>query len=377
MATADESGATLARSPLDDRHRKLGARMVAFAGYSMPVRYSSVIEEHRAVRTAAGLFDVSHMGEFLVEGPEASRFVDHVCPSRLSALETGRAMYTALTTEQGAFVDDVLGYRLGETRFLLVVNAANRAKDLAWLTDHLEGWDVTIEDESAQTALIALQGPLSREILSRVARGFDPRSVRRFRFADGEIAGLAVRAARTGYTGEIGFEIFCPAEKAGVVWDALLDAGRGDGLLPAGLGARDTLRLEAALPLYGQDIDETTSVLEADLEFIIDWSKDEFIGLGALRAEKSRGVSRRRCGFELDGPGIARHGHRILDGDTPVSEVTSGSFAPTLEKAIGMAYLPVGLAESGRKIVVDVRGRRVPAHVVPLPFYRRPRRGGN
>ncbi|RMF73309.1 MAG: glycine cleavage system aminomethyltransferase GcvT [Acidobacteria bacterium] len=372
MAT-DANRSDLLRSPLDARHRALGARMVPFAGFEMPLQYAGVLEEHRAVRARAGLFDVSHMGEFVVSGPDACRFADHVTPSRLSALDVGRAAYTALTTERGAFVDDILAYRLDEDRYLLVVNAANRAKDLAWLETQREGYDIDLVDESRETALVALQGPRSREILASVVAGFDPRAVRRFRFADGTIAGRPVRAARTGYTGEIGFEIFSAAADAEVVWDALLAAGAEHGAVPAGLAARDTLRLEAALPLYGQDIDETTSVLEADLEFIIDWTKDEFIGRDALLEERDRGVARRRIGFVVDGRGIARPGCAIYDGETQVATVTSGTFAPTLEKAIGMAYLPTSLAEPGRAITIDVRGRRVPAHVVALPFYRRPR----
>ncbi|MDQ7006222.1 MAG: glycine cleavage system aminomethyltransferase GcvT [Acidobacteriota bacterium] len=361
----------LQRTPLHERHLAAGARMVPFAGFEMPVQYRGLVEEHRAVRTAAGLFDVSHMGEFFVLGSGAAELLDLLTPSRISALDVGRAVYTALTTERGTFVDDILVYRLGEERFLLVVNAANLEKDRRWITDRCGDFDLRFEDRSEHFALLALQGPRARGILSRLAEDFDALAVKYYRVVEGKVAGRQVIASRTGYTGEMGWEIFIEAPAAPVVWDALLEAGADDGLQPAGLGARDSLRLEAALPLYGNDIDDQTTVLEAGLGFIIDWDKPRFIGRQALLAQRERGVTRRRAGLEIVGRGIARKGHAIVHDGEKVGEISSGTWSPTLEKAIAMAYLPVGLAVPGTDILVEVRGRQLPARVVEMPFYRR------
>lgn len=367
----------LLKTPLDSVHRGLGARMVPFAGYEMPVQYSGLMEEHKAVRGVAGLFDVSHMGEFEIRGPGAASLVDRVSPSRISALEEGRVAYSCLTTEKGTFVDDILAYRLAPERFLLVVNASNRIKDLAWIESHAEDLDVVIEDQSLETGLIAVQGPRARALVSGLAEGFDGMAVKYYRIVEGKIAGCPVRASRTGYTGELGYEIFTSNGDAPKVWNALLDAGRADGVLPCGLGARDSLRLEAALPLYGNDIDETTSVLEAGLEFTIDWDKSDFIGKAALEAERERGATRHRVGFEIVGRGIARQGNPALVEGSPAGCVCSGTFSPTLEKAIGMAYLPSSVPAEGHDFEIDVRGRRLPARTVPMPFYKRPKKRPN
>jgi aminomethyltransferase len=365
----------LKQTPLHDRHAQLGAKLVPFAGFSMPVQYpAGIIEEHRAVRRGAGMFDVSHMGEVHVTGPGAATYLDAITPSRLSGLEAGRVMYSGLTTERGTFVDDVLIYRLAEDHFLVVVNAANHDKDVAWMRDHLAGHDAQLDDRSDDTALIAVQGPKARATFAKLAEGFDAMSVKYYRVIEGRVAGRTVLASRTGYTGELGWEIFVPATDAGAVWDALLEAGEEHGITPAGLGARDTLRLEAALPLYGNDIDESTTVLEAGLEFMIDWEKDRFLGREALRAQREQGLSRKRAGFELQGKGIARHGHTVLVDGEARGEVTSGAYAPWLDKAIGMAYLPVDRTEPGTGIEIDVRGRRLPAAVTPMPFYKRPKK---
>jgi aminomethyltransferase len=348
--------------------------MVPFAGFSMPVHYSGLIEEHTAVRTAAGLFDVSHMGEFEIRGAGAGALLDRVTPSRLSSLEVGRVAYSCLTTEDGTIVDDVLVYRLADEHFLAVVNAANRVKDFAWIEDRAAGLEARLDDASEATALLAIQGPYARKIFAEVAEGFDAMAVKYYRVVEGRACGRSVRASRTGYTGEMGFEVFCAAADAPALWDGLVEAGSEHGLLPAGLGARDSLRLEAGLPLYGNDIDETTTVLEAGLEFIVDWEKEDFVGRDALVAEKERGSKRRRCGFEVTGRGIARHGHQVLMEGQPAGIVTSGTFSPTLQKAIGMAYLPADRSEVGTEMVVDVRGRTVEARVAPLPFYKRPKR---
>ncbi|HHN75618.1 MAG TPA: glycine cleavage system aminomethyltransferase GcvT [Acidobacteria bacterium] len=361
----------LLRTPLHERHLAAGAKMVPFAGYEMPVQYSGLVEEHRTVRQAAGLFDVSHMGEFFFDGRQAAACLDDLTPSRISALEVGRAAYSALTTEKGTFIDDILVYRLGEQRFLVVVNAANLDKDRRWIEEHIRRFDVRFEDRSQHFALLALQGPRARAILSRLAEGFDALAVKYYRVVEGSVAGQRVIAARTGYTGEMGWEIFAEPVAAEVLWDALLEAGAADGLRPAGLGARDSLRLEAALPLYGNDIDEQTTVLEAGLEFIVDWDKSEFIGRQALCAQKEQGPARRRAGLEIIGRGIARQGHPVVCDTEVVGRITSGSWSPTLQKAIAMAYLPVDLAVTGTDILVEVRGRQLPARVVDMPFYRR------
>jgi aminomethyltransferase len=361
------------RTPLYERHRALGAKIVPFAGYEMPVRYSGDIEEHLAVRQKAGLFDVSHMGEFEIHGPDADAFVDFVSPSRLSVLPHGKIAYSGLTTEKGTFVDDILAYHLGDRHYMFVVNASNKDKDLAWLRGHTGGFDVRVDDLSDETALIAFQGPLARGLVAPLAEGFDALAVPYYHLATGKLAGRPARFSRTGYTGEQGFEIFLSNADAPHAWDALLEAGASQGVIPAGLGARDTLRLEAALPLYGNDIDDTITVLEAGLDFIVDWTKERFLGREALMAQKAAGPARRRVGFEVKGPGIARHGQEVLVDGCPAGFVASGSIAPALGKAIGMAYVPSATAELGREFEIDVRGRRVPAVVVEMPFYRRPK----
>jgi aminomethyltransferase len=349
--------------------------MVEFAGYLMPIQYRGVVDEHRAVRTAAGLFDVSHMGEVSVRGPDAAALVERLTPAGASRLDIGRATYSCLTTPDGTIVDDLLVYRRGDDRFLLVINAANHAKDVSWIREHVGEARVEVEDVSDATALLALQGPAAKTIAASIAEGFDPTAIKFFRFAEGRLGGRDVVAARTGYTGEIGFEIFCEPDAAPALWDALLAAGGEHGLEPAGLGARDTLRLEAGLPLYGNDIDRTTNVIEAGLEFAIDWDNEHFLGRDVLERVRDEGPSRRRVGFEITGRGIARHGHRVLLDGTDVGTVSSGSFSPTLEKAIGMTYLPADRAAAGTEIEIDVRGRRLPARVIDLPFYRRRKSG--
>lgn len=362
----------LKQTPLTDRHVALAGKLVPFAGYRMPVQYSSVIEEHIATRTAAGLFDVSHMGEFVFDGPQAATLLELVTPSRIAPLPVGKVIYTVLTTPQGTIVDDLLVYRLGPNRFMAVVNASNRGKDMAWLQMHAKGLAVALDDVSDQTALIAIQGPEARSICRAIATGFDPMQVKYYWLATGELAGVPVQASRTGYTGEMGFEIFVPALESGRVWDALMAAGRDAGLRACGLAARDTLRLEAGLPLYGNDIDETTTVLEAKLDFTIDWEKPAFVGREALLAERDRGTRRSRVGFELQQAGVPRQHNEVWKDGQQVGIVTSGSFSPTFEKGIGMAYVSTEQASVGNALEIDVRGRRMRAAIVPLPFYKRP-----
>jgi len=332
-----------------------------------------VSDEHNAVRTRAGLFDVSHMGEIEIAGDDALAAVQHISSNDAAKLAIGQAQYSGLTTPQGTFVDDLLVYRLADAHFLLVVNASNIDKDFAWIREQVAGsGDVVALNNSSRYALLALQGPAAREVLQPLT-GVDLAGMKYYWFAPGEVAGVKVTVSRTGYTGEDGFEIFVPPPQAERVWDAVLQAGAPAGVVPAGLAARDTLRLEASMRLYGNDIDDTTSVLEADLGWIVGWKKDDFVGAGALRRQKAEGVARRIVGFEMRDRAIARHGHAVVDGDRPIGMVTSGTQTPFLKKAIGMAYLPIDRTEPGTEFEIDVRGRRARAAVVPMPFYKRPR----
>ena len=363
------SDENLKRTPLHDEHVAAGARMVGFAGWNMPVQYSGVIDEHRAVRGQAGLFDVSHMGEFLVSGPGAEAYLDRLTPNNVGKLAIGRVHYTGLLTERGTYLDDLLIYRTGETSFLLVVNAANVASDFEWMSRHA-GDDVELVDATDDYALLALQGPAAAGILAGLTEA-DLDAVRYYGFTEGEVAGVASIISRTGYTGEDGFELYTAPEGAPRLWRALLEAGASQGLVPAGLGARDTLRLEAGMALYGHEIDDSTTPLEAGLGWVVKLAKGEFIGSEVLAAQKEHGTERKLIGFEVTSRGIARQGHRVLDGDRELGLVTSGTFSPTFEKALGMAYVPTAFAEAGQRISIEVRGRSLDAVVVDLPFYRR------
>jgi aminomethyltransferase len=362
----------LKQTPLNARHRALGARMVPFAGWDMPVEYSGLSQEHLAVRTRAGLFDVTHMGQVELAGKEALAAVQWISSNDASRLKIGQAHYAGLTTPAGTFVDDMLVYRLADDHFLLVINASNVDKDVAWIVEHTRRFDVAALDTSARYALIALQGPVARQVMQRLSN-VDLAGIKYYWFAHGEIAGVRGTLSRTGYTGEDGFEVFVPPQQAVTVWDAILEAGRDEDVIPAGLGARDTMRLEAAMRLYGNDIDDTTTVLDADLEWIIGWNKGDFLGRQALADQKARGVATRLVGFEMKERAIARHGYPVVVGGAAVGRVTSGTQTPFLKKAIGMAYVPAAHAAPGTEFDVEVRGRLARATVVPLPFYKRPR----
>ena len=371
MPAATDDG--LKRTPLHARHRELGARMTAFGGWEMPLEYAGIAAEHTAVRTCAGLFDVSHMGEVEIAGPAAVAAVQRVICNDAAALDVGQAQYSALTTHQGTFVDDLLVYRLAGDHFLLVVNAANAGKDCAWIRREIRAaGDVAAVDAGARYALLALQGPRAAEILQPLT-GVDLPTLRYYRFASGEVAGARATISRTGYTGEDGFELLVAPAVAGSLWSALLDAGKGAGLQPAGLGARDTLRLEAAMRLHGADIDETTTVLEAGLGWIVAWDKGEFNGRPALLEQKERGVARKLAGFEMLDRGIARSGCGVHVGGEKVGRVTSGTRTPFLGKAIGMAYVPAEIGRPGAEVTIDVRGKRLRARIVRMPFYARRR----
>ncbi|HEV8579855.1 MAG TPA: glycine cleavage system aminomethyltransferase GcvT [Thermoanaerobaculia bacterium] len=358
---------TLRRTPLHESHLEAGGKMVEFAGWEMPVQYAGVIEEHRAVRTAAGLFDVSHMGEVRVRGPRAEAVLQRMTPNDVAKLTPGRAHYSGLLTERGTYVDDLLVYRLAPEDFLVVVNASNAARDFAWMAERAAG-EAEVVDESDRFALLALQGPRALEVLAPLASG-EISGLKYYGFLQGQVDGAPAIISRTGYTGEDGFELYLAPEDAPRIWRRLLSAGA----MPAGLGARDTLRLEAAMALYGHEIDETTTPFEAGLGWVVKLDKGDFIGREALVAQKAQGVPRKLAGFEVQGRGIARQGHTVVsDGDT-VGGVTSGTWSPTFEKALGMAYVPPEMAAPGTPLTLEVRGKALPAVVVELPFYRRAR----
>lgn len=361
----------LSETPLATQHRALGARMVPFSGWEMPLEYSGIVDEHLAVRTAAGLFDVSHMGQIEIAGSDALEAVQRIASNDAENLEVGQVHYSALTTRGGTFVDDLLVYRLADAHFLLVVNASNVQKDFTWIKQELSSiGDAVAVNSSNRYALLALQGPRARDVLQPLT-GVDLGEIRYFWFASGEVANVRATISRTGYTGEDGFELFVSPQVAGRVWEAVLESGASFGLKPAGLGARDTLRLEASMRLYGNDIDETTTVLEAGLGWVVGWSKATFNGRDALARQRVEGVTRKLVGFELVGRGIARHGHDVFVGDTKSGHVTSGTLTPFLKKAIGMAYVPIEATKPSTELTIDVRGRRIGARVVRMPFYNR------
>ncbi|HTI36499.1 MAG TPA: glycine cleavage system aminomethyltransferase GcvT [Vicinamibacterales bacterium] len=369
----NQPSGTLKKTPLYARHRALGARMVEFGGWDMPVEYSGIADEHLAVRTRAGLFDVSHMGEIEIAGRDALAAVQHITSNDASRLAVNQAQYAALTTPEGSFVDDVLTYRLADDHFMLVVNASNIIKDFRWIGEHIQGLgDAAAVNTSSRYALIAIQGPAARDILQTLT-GVDLAAIKYYWFATGEVASVRVTISRTGYTGEDGFEVFVAPASAERVWDAILAAGKPFGLLPAGLGARDTLRLEASMRLYGNDMDEQSTVLEADLGWIVGWKKSEFIGADVLRRQKAEGTAKKLVGFEMVDRAIGRHGYDVFIEGNNAGIVTSGTQTPYLKKAIGMAYVPSDRTDTGTEIDIDVRGRRARAVIVPMPFYKRAR----
>ena len=363
----------LRKTPLNEVHRESGAKMVPFGGWDMPVEYSGLIAEHMAVRTAAGLFDVSHMGQFEVEGEGALAFLQRVSSNNVAKLVDGQAQYSALPLPSGCPVDDIIVYRRSERRYLVVVNAANVEKDWQWLLARKPS-GCGLHNLSDQFALLALQGPKAEAILQQLTSS-DLHPIGFYRFVEGRVDGQQAIVARTGYTGEDGFELFVAPAAAASLWRRIIEAGKPHGLLPAGLGARDTLRLEARMMLYGNDMDETTTLLEAGLGWIVslDDVKGDFEGRAVLAGQKANGVPRKLVGFEMVERGIARHGYPVLLDGAPVGAVSSGTFAPFLQKSIGLCYLPAARAAVGSELHVDIRGRRVGARVVSTPFYKRPR----
>ena len=337
-----------------------------FAGFAMPVQYAGILQEHRAVRERAGLFDVSHMGQIHLRGRGALASLERLVTCPVASLRVGQVRYGILCHETGSTVDDVTVYRTGEDAYFLCVNASNIEKDHAHVLRYAAS-DTEIRDESAATGLLALQGPLCAELLASIAEP-DPRALRRFRFAEGRVAGRPALISRTGYTGSDGFEIYCAADDTVPLWDVLLERGGPLGLEPAGLGARDTLRLEAALALYGHELDDATTPLEAGLDRFVDLARGGFVGAEALRKQHASGVSKRLAGFVVEGRGIARAEHALAHGGREVGRVTSGAPSPTLGKSIGLGYVPPALAEAGTELAVMIRGQAVAARVVQTPF---------
>jgi aminomethyltransferase len=367
----------LKRTPLNAAHRRMGGRMVDFGGWDMPVQYpAGTVEEHNATRTRAGLFDVSHMGEIDVRGADAIAFVNRLCSNDVSKLVDGQAHYSALTTPEGTVVDDLLVYRFAPDHLMLVVNASTTLKDWDWITSHREGEAVELRNVSADYCQLALQGPEALRILSALTETpLD--EIKYYHFREGTVDNVPAIISRTGYTGEDGFEVYAAADRAEQLWDRILDAGKfgtDEGVTPCGLAARNTLRLEAAMALYGHEIDETTTLLEANLGWICKLNKGDFIGRERLAQQKEEGVKRRLVGFEMTERGIARDAQDVLIDGERKGRVTSGSPAPFLKKNIGLAYVPVEYAKEGQEIQIDVRGRTVGARVVPTPFYKRERK---
>ncbi|HEY7725029.1 MAG TPA: glycine cleavage system aminomethyltransferase GcvT [Anaeromyxobacteraceae bacterium] len=356
------------RTPLYDVHVRAGARLVEFAGWEMPVQYAGILAEHEAVRTRAGLFDVSHMGEVVFRGPRAMEALQRLFTNDLSRCAVGQAMYGCICRETGGIVDDVVAYRRAADDVLVCVNAANRTKDFEWLRDHAGGAEVA--NESDAWAQLALQGPRAAAVLQKLT-ALRLGSVGTYRFASAEVAGIPCLVARTGYTGEDGFELFCAPDRATRLWEALLEAGAPEGVAPAGLGARDSLRLEVAYRLYGSDMDDGATPLEAGLAWVVKFDKGEFVGREALVRQREGGLTRKLVGFTLTDPGIPRHGYPVLRDGKPAGVVTSGTKSPTLHLSIGLAYVPPALAAEGSAFAVEIRGRAAAARVVKTPFYQR------
>ncbi|HEX8208684.1 MAG TPA: glycine cleavage system aminomethyltransferase GcvT [Longimicrobium sp.] len=360
--------ATLHRTPLYAEHVALNAKIVPFAGYEMPVQYpAGITAEHQAVRNAAGLFDVSHMGEFIVRGERALEFVQHVTTNDASRIEVGQAQYSTLCNENGFLLDDLLVYRFAD-RYMLVVNGSNREKDWAWVSRFAGDFGVELEDRSDDIALLALQGPRAQAILARLT-DHDLDSIRYYRFAEGTVDGIPMIISRTGYTGEDGFELYVGADDAAALWRRLLEVGKEDGLLPTGLGCRDSLRLEMGYALYGNDLDEARTPLEAGLAWVTKLDKGDFVGRDALRRQKEEGVKVRLAGFKLRERGFPRHGYPVEFNGERTGEVTSGTLSPTLGYGVGLAYVPVAAAKPGSEIGIVIRDRAVPAEVVRPPFH--------
>ncbi|HEV7428106.1 MAG TPA: glycine cleavage system aminomethyltransferase GcvT [Thermoanaerobaculia bacterium] len=361
-----DDAANLKKTPLNGVERELGGKMVDFGGWELPVQFSGILEEHAAVREHVGLFDVSHMGELTVKGPDALTLLQRATCNDVSKLVNGRAQYTGLLYPTAGFVDDILIYQNAPDDFFIVVNASNSDKDYEWIADAAKGMDAEVRNVSADYAQLALQGPEAERLLQSMT-DVALASMKYYHFGTGNVDGVPAIVSRTGYTGEDGFEIYVAPSEGPRIMRKLIDAGAK----PCGLGARDTLRLEAKMALYGNDIDETTTPLEADLGWIVKVDKGEFFGRDVLQREKSEGPRRKLVGFEMVDRGIGRHGYPVVDGSEEIGVVTSGTHSPTLKKALGLAYLPLDKTAPGTEFMVLIRGKETRARVVPTPFYKR------
>jgi aminomethyltransferase len=359
----------LKRTPLFEEHDKAGAKLIPFAGYLMPVQYpTGIVAEHTAVRTSCGLFDVSHMGELFVKGPQALDLVQHVTTNDASKLVVGQAQYSVICREDGGAVDDCIVYRF-EDRYMIVVNASNKDKDFEWMQSHKHQFDCELTDNSDDYALIAIQGPHASKILARVTQT-DLDAIKYYHFAQGEVSGKEAIISRTGYTGEDGFELYVASGDAVHIWKRLLEAGSAENLKPTGLGARDSLRLEMGYALYGNDIDDRRTPLEAGLGWVVKMDKGDFVGRAALEKLKADGIKEKLVGFQLKDRGFPRHGYAVRVNGEPAGEVTSGIHSPSLGTGIGMAYVPVESSKPGSEIEIMVRDKGVLAEVVRPPFYK-------
>jgi aminomethyltransferase len=358
------------RLPLHELHAKAGGHIGAFGEWEVPLYFTSILEEHEAVRTQAGLFDISHMGEFFVSGRSAKGFLDFLLPRKMERLVDGKALYAPLLNEEGGIVDDLIVYQLNPERFLLIVNAANIEKDFEFIKHHVPTGGVELENASGRKSLFALQGPRSLEIAEALFR-CDFKSLGYYHFLTLKTDWGELFISRTGYTGEDGFEIMSEVSQAASLWEAVFSIGKEKGLKPIGFGARDTLRLEAGMLLYGQDMDDTTSPVEAGLEWTVDFDKKNFLGWTRVHEEKEKGAQRRLVGFEMIERGIPRHGFQIEKAGRFLGPVTSGSVAPSLKKNIGLGYVPAGEAKVGNELEIVIRNQKVKAKIVPLPFYKR------
>ncbi len=359
------------RTPLYEEHKKLGAKIVPFAGWEMPLSYAGVLEEHRATRSGVGLFDISHMGRIEVTGPASAALLDRVATSSVKKLAVGGMQYALACNEQGGILDDIMIYRFGEQRYFVCANASNAEKIFQWLTKQAADFSgVEVIDRSAELAQLAVQGPRSRDLMKPLTEA-DLDRLKLRHCIETKVAGVPMRLSRSGYTGELGYELYLPADRARKVWETLLHKGSAHGLKLCGLGCRDTLRLEMGYPLYGNDMDETTTPIEASLEFTVDFKKDDFIGREVMIRQKENGISRKLIGFELLRRGVPRHGHTIFSDGKEIGVVTSGNHSPSLNKGIGMGYVQTLFAELGGEILIDIRGNAVPAVIVERPFYRK------
>ncbi len=361
----------LKRTALNATHRACGAKMVDFSGWDMPVEYSGITREHLAVRTAAGLFDVSHMGEIEVRGPQARALLQHVTSNDVARLQDNQAQYSALMLSTGCAIDDCVVHRFVADHYFICVNAANTDKDYEWIAQ-CNSWGVEVRNVSTHYSQIALQGPKALGIISRLTDS-NPGDLKYYWFRRARCAGVEGILARTGYTGEDGFEFYFPPAASAELWNTLLDAGREEGLIPCGLGARNTLRLEAGYALYGHELDEQTTLLEANLGWIAKLEKGDFLGRDVLVRQRAQGMPKKLIGFEMLDRAPARDGYAVCIDGKSAGKVTSGSPAPFLKKNIGMAFVPPAAAMAGREIQIEIRGRQAPARIVPLPFYKRPK----